>query len=325
MPSSDPLSPALRRVVNKRLTLNTLIQGAAMHGCLSAHHLVADSLRELDPELLTLYDELSNRMSLAYWRGALSLINGRPERFWNRLDQPGNLFHFHPFMQAHGQRLAFLARDAAFERCKQSGISVNGLLNEVGATRAIWKTLEREKPHWAALERLACEVCHQIYAVPIDRLNASITLEPKWGDIRDPETRSGKLMMMVMVGWGGVDRRDGRLEVVGQAIVWLLVLHELIKGTIELICLHGMGQLDEATYAQTIGITEHVEHEVPMLQVGPELFRQFLAISPRELPLAQTLMHVAMLEPESLDEFMFDMVETPNRATERLRSIGRRN
>ena len=294
-----------------------------MHGCQSAHHLVASSLQEIDPELLTLYDELSARLSLAYWRGALSLINGRPERFWNRMDNVRNLFHFHPFMRAHGKPLAFQARDSAFERCKQQGLSINGLLNEVGASRAIWKTLEKEQPHYAQLERLACEVCHQIYDVPIDRLNASITLEPKWGDIREPETRSGKLMMMVMVGWGGVDRRDGRLEVVGQAIVWLLTLHELIKGTVELICLHGMSQLDEATYASAVDITEHVEHEVPMLQVGPELFRRFLAISPRELAISQTLMHTAMLDPEALEQFMFDLVETPNRATERIRLLAK--
>ena len=323
MANPDPLTPALRRLVNKRLTLNLLIQGAATHGCCSAHHLVADSMRDLDPEFPLIYDRVGPRLHLSYWRGAMPLISGMRERFWKRLDRTENLFQFHPFMLAHGQRLAFLARDNTFKRCKEKQISTYGILNEISFFRSLMTAIEKEKVYHTQLEQLARVACHQIYDISIDRLDAALTMTPKWGEIRDPETRSGRLMMSGMVGWGGVDRRDGGLTVVGKAIVWPLLIHELIKGTVELICLHGMSDMDEASYLETMNITEHVEHEVPMIQVGPELFGRLLAVSPRELPIARTLMHIARMEPETLEQFMFDMIETPNRATETIRSMDR--
>lgn len=323
MAYQDPLTPMLRRAVNRRLTLNLLIQGAAAHGCWTAHHLVADSLSAIDPKLPEIYDRVGPQLNLAYWRGLLPLVAGRPGRFWKRLHRTQNVFRFHPFMLAHGKSLAGRAKDTALKRCRDKGLSVNGILNEINLVRLLIKTIDRENDRHYQLEQLACEACHQIYQVPIDRLDASLTLEPKWGDIREPETRVGRIMMAGMVGWGGVDRRDGALAVVAKAMVWPLLIHELIKGTVELICLHGLNQMDEESYLATMDVTEHVEHEVPMLQVGPEIFARLLAVAPRELPIAQTLMHIAMMQPEILEKFMFDMIETPNRATETVRKLER--
>ena len=69
MAYQDPLTPMLRRAVNRRLTLNLLIQGAAAHGCWTAHHLVADSLSAIDPKLPEIYDRVGPQLNLAYWRG----------------------------------------------------------------------------------------------------------------------------------------------------------------------------------------------------------------------------------------------------------------
>ena len=323
MAHQDTLTPSLRRTVNRRLTLNLLIQGAAAHGCWTAHHLVADSLSAIDERLPETYDRVGPQLNLAYWRGMLPLVAGRPKRYWKRLHRTQNVFRFHPFMLAHGRSLADRAKDNALKRCRDKGLSVNGVFNEINLVRSLLKTIDIENDRQDQLERLACEACHQIYQVPIDRLDASLTLEPKWGDIREPETRLGRMLMAGMVGWGGVDRRDGTLAVVAKAMIWPLLIHELIKGTVELICLHGLSQMDEESYLATMDVTEHVEHEVPMLQVGPEVFARVLAVAPRELPIAQTLTHVAMMRPETLEKFMFDVVETPNRATETVRNLER--
>ena len=55
MPAPDPLTTQQRQIVNKRLTLNLLIQGAATHGHWAAHQLVAKELADIDPELFDTY------------------------------------------------------------------------------------------------------------------------------------------------------------------------------------------------------------------------------------------------------------------------------
>lgn len=63
----DELSPELRHLVNKRLSLNILIQGAASHAHLSSHHSVKEKLDAIDPELVDLYDKAIAGATLAYW------------------------------------------------------------------------------------------------------------------------------------------------------------------------------------------------------------------------------------------------------------------
>ena len=41
--------------------------------------------------------------------------------------------------------------------------------------------------------------------------------------------------------------------VVARAIVWPILCHELVKGTAELICLHGLNTLDDAAFRETLG------------------------------------------------------------------------
>ena len=48
--------PELRELVNKRISLNLLIQGAATHTGFSAHYLVRDELNELIPKIIPYYD-----------------------------------------------------------------------------------------------------------------------------------------------------------------------------------------------------------------------------------------------------------------------------
>ena len=45
--------------VNKRLTMNLLMQGAASHVFLTAHHLVRTELNQLDPRLIPFYDRFA--------------------------------------------------------------------------------------------------------------------------------------------------------------------------------------------------------------------------------------------------------------------------
>ena len=121
-----------------------------------------------------------------------------------------------------------------------------------------------------------------------------------------------------MVGWGGVDRVGGELQVVAKAIVWPLLLHELVKGSMELICLHGMSDMPTSDFDVVMDYTEHLEYEAPMIQMGPEFYQRFLKVVPPELALADCVMAVSVMEPIELEEFLFDMIEAPETARQTL-------
>ena len=53
------LSPEMKKEVNKRITLNLLTQGHALHAMDSMHHLVSNELNDIDPQLLNLYTKFS--------------------------------------------------------------------------------------------------------------------------------------------------------------------------------------------------------------------------------------------------------------------------
>jgi hypothetical protein len=92
-----------------------------------------------------------------------------------------------------------------------------------------------------------------------------------------------------------VERRNGRFKVVAKAWIFPLVSHELAKGTAELVCLHGLNSLDEATYRQVTEEADRIEYEAWMIQAGSEMWRRLLAAVPNKKSLPETLMHVARL------------------------------
>lgn len=57
----------LRHKINKRLTINTMSQGAAVHQMLTAHHMVDKALNLISPELLDLYNRISKGSAHSYW------------------------------------------------------------------------------------------------------------------------------------------------------------------------------------------------------------------------------------------------------------------
>src|SRR3954451_8004211 len=80
-----PMSEGLLRdEINKRLTLNWLIQGAAQHAGMTLHHLVRDEINAIDPRLIRLYDQYALINLLQYWQFEGALLLGWPPRFWRR-------------------------------------------------------------------------------------------------------------------------------------------------------------------------------------------------------------------------------------------------
>ena len=99
-----------------------------------------------------------------------------------------------------------------------------------------------------------------------------------------------------------------------------MLSHELMKGTAELICLHGLNELDPETYDAVVEAADRVEYEWWQLQAGPELWRRLLAAMPRHTSPGSLLMHVAELDPPALDTLMNNVVENTDLARRMLES-----
>ena len=308
-------------MVNKRLSLNILIQGAASHAHLSAHHSVKEKLNAIDPELIDLYDQAIAGATLAYWDGLIRVVYGRGIKFWAKLHRPKNPFFHHRFLRRHGKSLATIAYDSALLRCDEKQMPTRCIPLEKKLAEVALEVMAREVNYETVLQSIAKDACLQVINIPRRLLNAEITREPKWGTVRQPETIRGRFLLKAMVGWGGVDKIDGELQVVAKAIFWPLLVHELVKGSMELICLHGISGVSDEDYSVVMDHTEHVEYEVPMIQIGPIVYQALLKVLPRPNSLAECTMVLAQMEPIELEEFLFEMIESPDSARSILQEL----
>lgn len=184
------------------------------------------------------------------------------------------------------------------------------------------RVMRREVPHKHRLEHLACRVNSEIWDIPVERLDGELTTDVAFGNLRQPKTDIGHKMRLGAIGYGGVELRGGEFTVVAKAWNMPLLLHELVKGTAELVCLHGLNRLDAEAYEAVCAEADQIEYEGWMLEVGPELWRQWLQVLPGERHVAEMLMHLARLEPAALERIMLDVVENPERARRKLRELG---
>ena len=129
-------------------------------------------------------------------------------------------------------------------------------------------------------------------------------------------------MRAAIVGLGGVVRHGNSLSVVGRGTNWQLLTKELVKGTAELICMHGLNNLTDETYREVMEAADRIEWEPWMLQTGGELWRRLLTLMPDARPVAEVLMYIARLPAKSLESLMMEVIERPGRARELLAALG---
>ena len=144
------------------------------------------------------------------------------------------------------------------------------------------EVIEGERPHLEQLEELAKAVCCDLYGIESELLDAKLTQTPRFGTIRYPDSDAGREILKGMIGWSAVVRQQEQLSVKATATFWPMLVHELIKGSVELICLHGMNNVSEADFAVALERTDHIEFEIPMLQIGGTIFKQFLLARPEK-------------------------------------------
>ncbi|MCB9867792.1 MAG: hypothetical protein H6816_14290 [Phycisphaerales bacterium] len=314
---TDPAT-GLQDEINKRLTLNLLIQGSAQHAFLTSHHLIRDELNALDPDLLLLYDQLALAGFVQYWRGEAVLFFGRSDRFWKRVERGRHPFSENPLLARHGRALARAAHARGRARCREKRVSRIPFVFSLQFLSRVFRTLAKEERHKPALVELARHTTNFVWGISPDRLDASLTRAVRFGNPRMPTTFRGRMLQNSAVGYGGVLCVDGALRVVAKAWLWPILSHELVKGTAELICLHGLNRLGDAMYRVVTEAADRIEYEPWMLPVGAEFWRRLLPLFPRDRTIAESLMHLARLPARSLQTVMLAVMEDPDWAQELL-------
>ncbi|HTV39555.1 MAG TPA: hypothetical protein VMF08_03195 [Candidatus Sulfotelmatobacter sp.] len=299
--------------IQKRLTLNWLIQGAAQHAGMTFHYLVKDELNALDPGLLPYYDQYALMNLLQYWLPGVEFISTRPDQFWRQtVSDPQNPFYAHPLLSRYGGLLADSGRRRASARCQEKGFNCLAVAMYHQAFHVVMGLRRLEAPHCGRLQQLARETASMVWGIPLERLHGDLeTRIMLFENMLPARNAEGAAFRACIVGYGGVARRGDELIVTATGTNWLLLAKELVKGTAELICLHGLNQLDDDMYRRVIDTTDHLDLEPWMLQSGGELWRRLLASFPDDVPLANVLMQLARLPAGTLESTLSDVIEKP--------------
>jgi len=295
-----------RLEIQKRHTLNWLIQGAAQHAGMTFHHFVRDELNALEPGLLPYYDQYAIINLLQYWFPRCSF--GRPAEFWQQAAvDPNHPFNGHPLLSKYGGMLAETGKQRAVARWKEKGFPSTFKVSD------IVENLRRlESPFKPQLVALAEGTASMVWGIPREHLDGELTDKIMLDDDMLPARNSpGAAFRACIVGYGCVAQNDGDLVVTGKGTNWQLVAKELVKGTAELICLHGLNQLDDDMYRHVLNVTDQLDLEPWMLQSGGELWRRLLVSFPNGLPLAEVLMRLARLPAGTLESVLAAVIEQP--------------
>jgi hypothetical protein len=315
----------LRLEIQKRHTLNWLIQGAAQHAGMTFHHLVADELNILNSRLLQFYDQYALINLLQYWQTDGAILLGWPPHFWQQArSKQGHPFFGHPLLSKYGGTLAEAGRQRALVRCKEKGFTRLPIAFSFQALYVIERLRTLETPHRPQLVRLAKEAASIVWGIPDEQLDAELCTKTEMvrkGKVIPTRNLRGAVFRSGIVGYGGVVQRGDGLTVVGKGTNWQLLCKELVKGTAELICLHGLNQLDDETYRQVLNVTDHLDLEPWMLQSGGEFWRRILSAVPEGQPLAKMLMNLARLPAGTLESVIAEMIDRPESAKVRLANL----
>lgn len=197
-----------RKHINKRLTLNAMTHGSAIHAMLSLHHAIDKEIEAIDPRLLKLYDQIASGSHGTYWL----------------IDIPA--------------------------------------------------------------------VFAQLGAMAVG--SAKVTY---------PE------------------EEDGEPIIQARGIIFPVLAQEMNKGVAELLSHHGLADLDEPTTKTVLQHADDIKHEPYLMQVGPEIWRRFLKIKPRDLPLSDLYVALSKQPPDDLQKIIAAVVDDPENAKQLLSDL----
>jgi hypothetical protein len=248
---------------------------------------------------------------------------GRPQRFWNRaLSNPAHPFFGHPLLSTYGGMLAEASKQHALNRCREKGYSMLPLLFSFRAVTLIKRIRTLEVPFRPDLVGLAKQTAATIWGIPCERFDAELSKEmPIPAHQFQANNLQAQHLRSCVIGYSYIARMERPLIVSATGVSWQMLTKELVKGTAELICLHGLSQLQDCTYRRVIESADRLEFEPWLLQSGGELWRRLLAKVPDNCSIAHVLMHLARLPAEALQSIITDVIEESESASRRLAAM----
>ena len=107
---------------------------------------------------------------------------------------------------------------------------------------------------------------------------------------------------------------NGKICVVARASTFPVLVQELIKGTMELLSLHGMKHLDKATHAKVTNVADDPDQNAWKEQIGPALWRKLIAILPRGQAIGELMAKLHGLSEGQLHRLLNTVIEDPEKA-----------
>jgi len=200
------LNPHLKSQIHKRITLNSLTHGAAMHQMQSAHYLVDKEIEKISPQLLKDYTQLSK-------------LNARAYFYFDVLD-----------------------------------FGADAKRGQVGSVEIKWE--------------------------------------------------------------------NGTPIVIARAMIFPQLIHELVKGAMEILTINALSKLDPETQKHVIEHGDNFFDEQRHMQVGPALWKKFLKAAsklPKNIKIHQVVATLSDLEPDTLHETIIAIIKDPENAAEILK------
>ena len=134
-------------------------------------------------------------------------------------------------------------------------------------------------------------------------------------------------MMMAMglsnaaVGSSRVDYSKDKPKVIAKGLIFPFLVHELFKGTAELLSHYGLENLSKDTARKVINKADDIRHEPYLAMTGPALWRKILKIKPISLSLASIMKTFSKMNPKVLHNFLSKVWEADLEDQEELQSL----
>jgi hypothetical protein len=217
--------------------------------------------------------------------------------------------------------LAEEVRKRAVGRCKEKGVTLLPFAFSFQTAFLIIRLQMIETPHRRRLIELAKEVTTRIWGIPSERLSGDLVDRIAGRRLIPIRSFRDTILGSCVAGIGGVVRREDHLGVWASGVNWHLLIKELVKGTAELISLHGLNQLSDDTYQRVLQATDRLDLEPWMLQSGGELWRRVLAAIPEGRSMSHVLMQLARQPAKTLEATLVAIIERPESAPSPLEEL----
>jgi len=111
---------------------------------------------------------------------------------------------------------------------------------------------------------------------------------------------------------------DKKPIVKARAWIFPVLVQELSKGVMELLTMHGYSSLDSDTQYKVREHADKLEDEQWLIQVGSELWRQFLKVVPKGINLAELIAEFSTKDPDYVHDVIDAAIDDPSKASKLL-------